>query len=45
MVLVSSAFKSLNNNLLLEHVGLPYILVLAVHLVNFFWLDGSRGLL
>ena len=40
MVLVSSAFKSLNNNLLLEHVGLPYILVLAVHLVNFFgWMS------
>ena len=27
------------DKLLLEHVGLPYVLVLAVHLVNFFGLD------
>ena len=26
----------LNDKLLLEHVGLPHVLVLAVHLVNFF---------
>ena len=31
------------DKLLLEHVGLPHVLDLAVHLVNFFGLDESRG--
>ena len=34
--------QGLIDKLLFEHVGLPNILDLAVHLVNF-WLDGSRG--
>ena len=31
------------DKLLLKHVGLPHILDLAVHLINFFWLYESRG--
>ena len=31
------------NNLLLEHVGLPHVLYLAVHLVNFFGWMGQEG--
>ena len=38
-------FKKLGliGKLFLKHVGLPHVLDLAVHLVNFFWLDESRG--
>ena len=35
--------KGLIDKVLLELVGLPHVLDLAVHLVNFFWLDESRS--
>ena len=38
-----SPYLTYTEYVLLEHVGLPHVLDLAVHLVNFFWLDWSRG--